>query len=219
MLSKSHFASSSLLALSLAVATAAASGCAGDDAVGANGELGARLATPMTLAIVPPSHAAISGRTEAGAAVDVGPLAIEGGTISAKVDANGDLVLSDFVVDLGDIVADSGTLAAAPRILTDVHVSLGRQIVLHDAWSTTGASARATVYGKLRLDWSIVDENGQAVPLAAEVLEDVELNVNLRAEDDGSVSARLSSMHYGRVFADWGIQLSDFQMEVSATAK
>ena len=213
MFLNSKLASSSLMALTLALVA-----CQDGDEVGANGELGARLTAPTTLAIVHPSSAEVSGRDEHGASVAVGPLSVDGGTITVKVDDQGHLVVQDFEVALADILADDGTLAADPRMLTDVRVSLGRQIVLRDAWSETGASANATVSADLRLDWTIIEADGTSLPLGTLTVEDVQLEVDLRAEDDGSVSARLAASLYGRVFGNWGVELTDFAMELSATS-
>ena len=209
----SKFASSSLLALTLALAA-----CQESDEVGASGELGARLAAPTTLEVVHPSSAEVSGRDQAGASVEVGPLSVEGGSITAKLDGEGNLVIQDFQVVLADVLADDGTLAGAPRTLTDVRLSLGRQLVLRDAWDATGGSASASVVGDVRLDWAIVDADGTSLPLGTLTVSDVQIDVDLRAEDDGSISARLSASLYGRVFGNWGVELTDFAMEVSATS-
>jgi hypothetical protein len=211
MFSKSRIASPTLLVLALGLAACQD----GDD--GATGELAQRLATPTTLAVATPGYANISGQVQGGDAVEIGPLSVEGGSIDVQTNANGDIEIRDFVIDLGDIVADDGSLADQPITLTNVKVSLSRALVLHDAWSTTGQSARATVYGEVRLDWSMVGADGQAVALSSEHFTDVLVNVNLRAEDDGSVSAHLSLALTGKVMADWGIELRDFETDVRAS--
>jgi hypothetical protein len=211
MFSKSRIASSTLLVLALGLAACQD----GDD--GATGELAQRLATPATLTVATPGYAAISGRVQDGDAVAIGPLSVEGGTIDVQTNASGDIEIRDFVIDLGDIVADDGALAEKPVTLTNVKVSLSRALVLHDAWSTTGQSARATLYGEVRLDWSLLGSDGQAVDLSTERFTDVLVNVNLRAEDDGSVSAHLSLALTGQVMANWGVELRDFELDVRAS--
>jgi hypothetical protein len=217
MSSMIKIASSSLLALALALA--ACQDGSGDDP-GANGELATRLTgAPVTLAIVPPSYARISAHDQAGGPVAMDPLTIEGGSIVVHVDENRALVVDDYVVNLADIVADDGELAANPRTLTDVHVSLGHAIVIDSPWSQDGTGARATVYGEVLLDWSLVDDAGQPAPLATGTWTNVEMTVYLHLEADGTVTARLASTLEGSVLSSWGIELSDFLLNLTALSQ
>ncbi len=216
MSSKSLIASSTLLALVVVPALGLAA-CQDDSGVGASGELGQRLATPTTLDIISPSRAEIAGRDSAGNAVSVGPLAVDGGSISLHTNDAGDIVVEDFVVHFADFLADDGTLAANPRKLTSIKVTLGRALVYRDAWSLSGRGAHATESGDLRLDWSIVDENGNVVPLASQKFDAAQVSLRLQANDDGSVSARVYLELSGQIMANWGVHLSDFTLELSAT--
>jgi hypothetical protein len=211
MSSKSRIASSLLLALSLGLVA-----CQDTDGR-ENGELGQRLAEPTTLAISTSSTAAIAGHDSAGTEVSVGPLTVEGGDITVRRNDDGDLEISRFEVRLGDIVADDGSLSAHPATLTNVKVSLGRAIILHDAWSLTGETARGGVNGDIRLDWSLVGDDGSVVPLATQKFARAAIRIALAAEADGSVSARLETTIDGSLLASWGIELSDFAMTLSAS--
>jgi hypothetical protein len=153
-----------------------------------------------------------------GALVPMQPLAIEGGTVTVENDGNGALVVDDFHIELADVVAEHGANETHPRTLTNVSVSLGRPLTLTSPWSDDGTGAHANAHGDLRLDWAIVDEaTGQPAPLTSDSWQNVEINVYLHAEDDGSVSAHIASTIEGRVLATWGIELSDFLMNVRAT--
>ena len=210
MSSKSRIASSLLLALSLGLVA-----CQDQDGR-ADGELGQRLAAPTTLAINTSSSAAIAGHDSTGTAVSVGPLTITGGDITVQRNADGDLEIQRFEVRLGDVVADDGSLSQHPATLTHVKVSLGRAIVLRDAWSYTGETARGAVYADLRLDWSLVGDDGSVVPLATQKFADAEIRVSLAAEPDGSVSARLETTLDGSLLAHWGVELDHFAMSLAA---
>jgi hypothetical protein len=211
MSSNSRIASSLLLALSLGLVA-----CQDSDGR-ENGALGQRLAEPTTLAISSSSSAAISGHDSAGAEVSVGPLTIEGGDITVQRNADGDLEIQHFEVRLGDVVADDGALAEHPATLSHVKVSLGRVIILHDAWSLNGATARGAVFGDLRLDWSLVGEDGTVTPLATQKFARAAIRVSFAAEADGSVSAHLDTSLDGELLAHWGVELSDFAMSLAAT--
>jgi hypothetical protein len=211
MSTKSRIASSLLLALSLGFVAC-------DDTDGrADGELGQRLAQPTTLAISTSSNAAIAGHDTTGAEVSVGPLTVEGGNLTVQRNADGALEIQAFEVRLGDVVADDGSLSGAPRTLTNVRVSLARALVIQAPWSLTGETAHASVYCDLRLDWSIVGEDGSAVPLATQKFHHANLQVALAAEADGSVSARLETTLNGTLLANWGVELTDFAMTLAAT--
>jgi hypothetical protein len=211
MSSKSRIASSILLALALGLAA-----CQSDDDGGANGVLGTRLTTPTTLAIAAGSQAEVSGRDQQGADVSVGPLMVERGTMTVRRTDGGDLQLDRFDVELGDVIADDGTLAGHPRTLTNVKLSLGRAIVLGNAWSLTGETAYASASGDLRLDWSLVGDDGQVLPLSTQKIANADVFVYVAAEADGSISGRLSVKVDGKVFGNWGVELRDFSMDVDA---
>ena len=74
-----------------------------------------------------------------------------------------------------------------------------------------GESARGGKPGQLRLDWSKVGDDGRPVPLATYHFTRAPLAVELVAEADGSVSARVSTELTGQVMGNWGVELRDFE--------
>jgi hypothetical protein len=175
-----------------------------------------RIAEPTTLAIRSSSSAAIRGVDASGHDVEVGPLVVTGGSVTVqRIDDR--IAVQDLVVHLGDIVADDGALSGHAVVLTDVTVSLTGTMVLDDPWSVTGESARGGKPGQLRLDWAKIGEDGRAVPLAAYNFSRAPLAVELVAEADGSVSARVSTELTGQVMGNWGVELRDFAMHLDAS--
>ena len=210
MFSKSRIVSTASLALLLGVAACGS----GDDR--AEGELGQRIAEPTTLAIRATSTAAIRGLDARGHDVDVGPLVVTGGSVPVqRIDDR--IAVQDLVVHLGDVVADDGVLSGHPLVLTDVTVSLADPMVLEDAWSVTGESARGGKPGQLRLHWTQVSDDGRVVRLAPRDFSRAPIDVALVAEADGSVSARVSTELTGQVMGYWGIELRDFAMHIDAS--
>ncbi len=214
MSSMSTIASTSLLALALTM-----SACESSDEPAVNeNELAERLATPTTLDIVSPSYALFVAETQGGGEIDHEPLQVESGRLVLHADERGALVLDALTVDLSDMTVDDGVFANQPRVLTDLRVALTEATVVEQPWSDNGRAARLNVHGTISLDWSLVDEaTGDPMPLPTQTWREVEINAYVFLQRDGSVAATLASTLPGRVFDFWGIEISEWMMNVTAT--
>ncbi|HEY5928515.1 MAG TPA: hypothetical protein VIV11_42805 [Kofleriaceae bacterium] len=151
--------------------------------------------------------------TQSGWVEGVTPVTIDGGELSAKVDAAGTLKLDTFVVELAPIDIPEEVFKK-PAQLDDVQVSLREPTSVQLAW-TSDDDATATVTLALDFDWAI-RVNGGKTPLGTQHLPPVMVDVALTGAGD-HIDASISLAATGELWS-WAGLLEMTSIELSLAA-
>lgn len=117
-------------------------------------------------------------------------LGLRGGHIALSADDLGVVQVEDIQIDIGDVLISSDQLASDIH-LTDVsvHQTEARWCDVND-WSEDRKSCNAWLQANLVLDWSLVTEDGSTVPLGAQELVDIPMQIDL-SDGKRGLEARL----------------------------
>jgi hypothetical protein len=142
------------------------------------------------------------------------PLVIGGAELSATVDANGQLTLTSFEVDVAPIEIPEDVFKK-PAELSDVRIKLTAPARAAATWSTDD-TATVTLGVALDLDWSIT-VNGGKTPLGSQHLPPIDVNLTLGGDAD-VVEANIALAASGELW-NWAglLKLSHLELAVAAT--
>jgi len=201
-------------------ATAFGTACSFDDgrSFDADGrDLRDRLATRQTLLIQPPSEVGVTALNAAGAPVPCVQPTVEGGRTLVRADADDLLLVDKLDVSLSDVyVPASETTYPTDLTLTDVEVRLGTQLVVAPEWSFDGSFAVGRGRADLLLDWSVLDTDGEVLPLATQLLRDVEFDVFVEIDSEDRILADVNADVLGSLWDFSIIELTDLRMDITA---
>jgi hypothetical protein len=178
--------------------------------------LAAQLADREERALEPPSLVGVAAFDGAGRALPcLQPDVLAGRAVLRSDD--GLLLVEAMDIELSDVRIEAGVVYDRPIDLTDIELRLGTQIVVEAHWSADGRAAHGSGRADLLMDWALIDQDGAVLPLATQLLRDVEFAVDARLGDDGEVTAAVRAAVDGTVrrFGDT-VELADFSMAVSA---
>ena len=204
-----------------ALALLAASGCTFETGAAPGGDetLYERLGTRAYLSLQQPSLVGVAAYDRDGEPLPCVQPTVRGGQTVLRATGDGLLLLEGLDIDLGDITIEPGViLEQEPVRLTDIRLRLGTQVTIDARWDAGGARATGAGRGDLLMDWAILTEDGEALPLATQKIRDAELLVDAELLDDGEVIAEVSSTVDGTFWDFSAVELADLSMQVNATS-
>ncbi|RMH41566.1 MAG: hypothetical protein D6689_10775 [Deltaproteobacteria bacterium] len=179
-----------------------------------------RLGTRERLAIADPSFVGVAAYDRAGRPLPCVQPTVRGGDTVLRASTDGLLVVEDVRVDLSDITIEPGVvLPDEPLVLTDVKLRLGTQMAIEPQWAPDGRSARGVGRVDILMDWALLDDDGDHLPLATQRIRGAELEVRAELADDGTVRADLTSAVDGTIWDFAAVELTDFAMDVRAASQ
>jgi hypothetical protein len=142
------------------------------------------------------------------------PLVIEGGELSASVDASGAITLASFEVGVASIEIPEEVFKK-PAQLSDVRIKLTAPASGAATWSDDD-TATATLGMTLDLAWSIT-VNGGKTPLGTQHLPPIDVDVTLGGDGD-HVEASVALAASGELW-NWAglLQLNHLELALAAT--
>ncbi len=212
-------------ALALALATLGA-GCSFDDgqAPGDGSDaLRERLSERQTLVLEAASDVGVTALNNAGQPIPcVQPTVTDGEAVIRAAENNAalpaQLIVEGMTVNLSDVyVPAAESTYPADLHLTEVRLRLGTQLVLEPEWSFNGDFAVGTGRADLLLDWSLLEDDGDALPLATQLLRDVTFDVYVELTDDAAVVTEVRANVAGSLWNFSVIELTDLKMDIRAT--
>ncbi len=202
-----------LLLLSLLPMTA----CAFQDDGVANDSLESQLHQRAFLDIAPSSTVGVVATDAEGEVMPYVEPRVIGGRAVLRTTEDGWLLVEDLEVQLADVVIPPGAIGDDAITLTDVDLHLGTQLATEPYWSADGEGAWGTGDADLLLDWSMVTSQGNAYPLATQMLGDADFTIGVRRADDGTITAQVDTAIPGEVHRLSGlVTLSDLSVAVDA---
>jgi hypothetical protein len=207
--------------LAIAVALIAITGCTFDDGYvdeEVDQSLAYRLGDREALSLESTSLVGVAAYDDDGNNLPCVQPTVGGGEALLRSTDSGLLLVEKMTIDLSDVVVEPGVVHSQPIHLTDIELRLGTQLVIEADWSADGRSATGTGRADLLMDWAVLDDDGDHLPLATQKLRQVEFAVTARLNEDGMITTEVISTVEGRIggFAN-RIELSDFSMAVHAS--
>jgi hypothetical protein len=143
-------------------------------------------------------------------------LSLEGGHIALSANDFGVVEVSDIEINIGDVLVSSDQLGSDIQ-LTDVSVrqTKARDCDIND-WSENRQTCSAWLQLGLLLDWSLVTDNGSVVPLGAQELVDIPMQIDLSSGPRG-LEAQLRVDGEGALWT-WAnvVELHGLQLDIGA---
>jgi hypothetical protein len=208
------------ISIAIVAAVVSLTGCAFDDSgdvLGSEESLHHRLGTRENLVLEPTSLVGVAAVDENGEPVPCIQPTVVGGTAVLRSTEDGLLLVEDLEIEMSDITIQEGIVLNQDIHLTDIVLSLGTQIVVEADWTAAGVRAHGFGTADLLLDWATVADSGNVYPLATQRLRDSEFYVEVKLEEDGSITASVTSSVEGELASFTNkVQLSDFSMAVEA---
>ena len=211
----------SLIVSVLAASLLSVTGCAFDDDgfLGGDQTLYQRLGHREYLGLEQPSLVGVAAYDRDGAPLPCVQPTVADGTAVLRATADGWLIVEGLALDLTDITIEPGVVFPdAPMQLTDIHLRLGTQIAFEPEWTADGTRASGAGRGDLLMDWALLDDDGDVLPLATQKIRDAELAVAVQLTPAGDVIADVTSAVDGTFWDFSAIELADFSMVVNATS-
>lgn len=175
-----------------------------------------RLGTRETLVLEPTSLIGVTAVDEDGTELPCLQPSVTGGSAILRSTEDGLLLVEKMTVQLSDVEVEPGVVYDAPIHLTDIELRLGTMLVLEPPWAP--GRAEATGRADLLMDWALLDDEGQHLPLATQKLRAAEFAVDVRLTDDGRVTAAVTTAVEGHLAGFAGkVELTDFSMAVRAS--
>ena len=208
------------LSIATVVAFALLTGCSFDTegTLSADGNLYERLGHRESLSLVEPSEVGVTAYDRNGATVPCIQPAVTAGDAVVRVTADELLLLEKLDIVLSDVVLKPGVVhPEQPIRLTDVRMRLGTQLVIEPIWSDDYMFAAGTGRADLLLDWAVLDDDGDVLPLATQKLRDVEFEVAARQTGTGEIVIDVLSVHPGTLWDFTAVEVADLDMAVFAS--
>ena len=141
-------------------------------------------------------------------------LAIANGELDGKVDANGDLAVENFSVNIAPIDIPEAVFGKAAQ-LKDVRVTLAAPPAVTTAWADAD-DATATAMVALDLSWTLVVD-GNAAPLGTQHLAPLPIDITLTGSGE-EVDATVAVRGTGELWK-WAdlLKLEALDLELSAS--
>ncbi len=175
-----------------------------------------RLGTRETLVLEPTSLIGVTALDEDGTELPCLEPNVTGGSAILRSTEDGLLLVEKMDVQLSDVIVEPGVVYDAPIHLTDIELRLGTMLVLEPPWSAERAEAAGTA--DLLMDWALLDDDGNHLPMATQKLRAAEFAVDVRLADDGRITAAVTSAVDGHLAGYAGkVELTDFSMAVQAS--
>ena len=175
-----------------------------------------RLGTRETLVLEPTSLIGVTAVDEDGTELPCLEPDVAGGSAVLRSTEDGLLLVEKLDVQLTDVTVEAGVVYDAPIHLTDIELRLGTLLVLEPAWGSDRAAATGTA--DILMDWALLDDDGDHLPMATQRLRSAEFAVEVAIAEDGSVTAAVTTGVEGRLAGYAGkVELTDFSMAVQAT--
>lgn len=212
-----------ILIIASTVAAAASLGACNfdDDGQGTDerASLYERLGTREALSLESTSLIGVAAYDDAGNPLPCLQPSVEGGEAVLRATPEGVLVVEKMSVRLSDLVVESGVVYSEPIHLTDIELRLGTQLAVEPSWTEDDNAASGDGTADLLMDWAVLDDDGDRLPLATQLLRRTDFRVHAYLGDDRQVHLELLSSIDGRV-AGFGnrVELSDFAMVVNAAS-
>lgn len=177
----------------------------------------ARLGTREALVLEPTSLVGVAAYDDDGNSLPCLQPTVSGGDAMLRSTKTGLLLVEALEIDLTDVKIEPGVLHSEPVQLTDIDLRLGTQIVIEAEWSDDGTHAEGVGHADLLMDWAVLSDEGEVLPLATQKLRDVEFAVRADLDEQGDIHVQVFSQVEGKIggFAN-RIELSDFSMAVTA---
>lgn len=213
-----HCLSSLLLACSLPLAACAVEGPATPDAAQEQSLL-SDLQSGVALHMDPAnSSLSLEARWNRGSEWTEGAadLSLTAGTLLMSADAEGALQIDSLSLSLADVIIENELFSSSIH-LTDVSVEQEGPRECHASdWSPDDQSCSALLTTRLTLDWSLRIDDEMVVPLGAQTLDDLTIEVQVDAAETG-VEASLYVSDGGSLWT-WAnvIELNGLELEIVA---
>jgi len=203
------------------IAFVALSGCAFDSAEETGGvpTLYERLGTRETLSLEDPSLVGVSAYDREGQPLPCVQPNVIGGEAVVRSTEEGVVIVEALDIDLSDILIEQGVLFDTEDDfqISDIQLKLGTQLAVLPEWTNRDTRAVGTGRADLLMDWSLVAENGDHLPLATQRIRDVEFFVEARLHTDHRVTVEVTTAVEGTIWDFSAIELSDFSMALNAS--
>jgi hypothetical protein len=177
----------------------------------------ARLGTREALVLEPTSLVGVAAYDDDGNPLPCVQPTVTGGDAMLRSTKTGLLLVEALEIQLTDVTIQPGVLHSESVQLTDIDLRLGTQIVIEAEWSEDGLHAEGVGRADLLMDWAVLSDQGEVLPLATQKLRQVEFTVRADLDELGDIHVQVFGEVEGRIggFAN-RIELSDFSMAVNA---
>ncbi len=175
-----------------------------------------QLGRRATLSLEEPSLVGVAAFDADGKPLDCVQPDVHGGTLIARASDEGLVIVEKLDLGLTDVIVEPGVVGQRPIHLTDIRFKLGTQLVLDPEWRS-GRNVAGVGHADLIMDWAILTDDGQVLPLATQKVRDVEFSVEFTLEQDDTISAQLNSVVAGPIWDFSLVELSDLSMVVHAS--
>jgi hypothetical protein len=174
-----------------------------------------RLGTRETLTLQPDSLIGVTAVDQDGTELPCLEPDVAGGDVVLRSTEDGLLLVEKLDVQLTDVTVEPGVIYDAPIHLTDIELRLGTMLVLQPPWAADRAEASGTA--DLIMDWALLDDDGDHLPMATQRLRDAQFAVDVRLDDSGRITAEVRTGVEGHLAGYAGkVELTDFSMAVNA---
>ncbi|HUH01118.1 MAG TPA: hypothetical protein VML75_03925 [Kofleriaceae bacterium] len=208
-----------LIAALVSIAATLAPGCTYDEGYDdvPTDSLYARLGTREALVLEPTSLVGVNAYDDDGNPLPCVQPTVTGGDAMLRSTKTGLLLVEALQIHLTDVTIQPGVLHSEPVRLTDIELRLGTQIVIEADWSDDGLHAEGVGRADLLMDWAVLSDQDEVLPLATQKLRQVEFTVRADLDDQGDIHVQVYGEVEGKIggFAN-RIELSDFSMAVNA---
>lgn len=213
------------LTTTLAIAFVALAGCTLDSSFGSSFEssgvptLYERLGTRETLTLEDPSIVGVAAYDKQGKPLPCVQPNVLGGEAVLRATEEGVVLIEALDIDLSDILIEQGIVFdnSDDIQLTDIKLKLGTQLSVIPEWTNRDTRAVGTGKADLLMDWALVADNGDHLPLATQRIRDVEFFVEARLRTDHSVTVEVTTAVEGTIWSFSAIELADFSMALNAS--
>jgi len=143
---------------------------------------------------------------------------VSGGTMSLHTDAAGQILLTEVDADLSDIAISPTAFPPDGLTITDIHAMLEDPVVGPGDWSIDDQRVIAAVTGNLLVDWAVVQDTGEALPLVQQRVEGVEFAIDAQQDDIGAITVAVVATRAGDFFT-WSdlVTLSELSVLLHGT--
>ena len=197
-------------------------GCFGDvaeDPAAPVGGTRSRLERTLGVALEPGSCRAVATlqREYQGEMAHQLDLPVTGGSVTLRAWPDGRVEVEDLRVDLDDVVLDEYEFPPSGVHVTGLQLSLRDAGAADATWADDGNALDAQGQVDLLLYWSSVADDGSVVPLGAQPVTAVAVEVKVTTTDDGRALVKVHGRRHGQfVEADGVFAISELALDLSA---
>ncbi len=204
----------------VAIAFVALGGCAFDTGSESSSvpTLYQRLGTRETLTLEAPNLVGVAAYDKQGQPIPCLQPNIVGGEAVLRATDEGVVLVEALDIELSDILIEQGVVSETNEIrLVDIQLRLGTPLSVIPEWTNRDTRAVGTGKADLLMDWSLLADNGDRLPLATQRMRDVEFFVEARLRTDHRVTVAVTTAVEGTIWDLGRIELSDFSMAINAS--